>query len=123
MSKIFYNLYDKICHPLNLWWAHKDAARGKRYQPAAAFFEYDLEKNLVEMEQELKDETYQLGGYHSFRIEKPKRRLVNAAPFRDRVLHHALMNVIEPPMKYGTLSFSRTAVTFAVTAIGSGNID
>jgi len=96
MSKTYYNLYDKICHPLNLWWAYKAAARGKRYQPAAAFFEYDLEKNLIEMEQELKDETYQLGGYHSFRIEKPKRRLVNAAPFRDRVLHHALMNVIEP---------------------------
>lgn len=96
MSKIFYNLYDKICHPLNLWWAYKDAARGKRYQPVVASFEYNLEKNLIEIEQELKDETYQLGGYHSFRIEKPKRRLVNAAPFRDRVLHHALMNVIEP---------------------------
>jgi RNA-directed DNA polymerase len=96
MSKAFYNLYDKICHPLNLWWAYKAATRGKRYQPAAAFFEYDLEKNLVEMEQELKDETYQLGGYHSFRIDKPKKRLVNAAPFRDRVIHHALMNVIEP---------------------------
>lgn len=65
MSKTFYNLYDKICHPLNIWWAYKAAARGKRYQPAAAFFEYDLEKNLVEIEQELKDETYQLGGYHS----------------------------------------------------------
>jgi len=48
------------------------------------------------MEGELKNETYQLGGYHSFRIDKPKRRLVNAAPFRDRVVHHALMNVIEP---------------------------
>jgi retron-type reverse transcriptase len=96
MSKTFYNLYDKICHPLNLWRAYKDAARGKHYQPAAAFFEYDLEKNLIEIEQKLKDETYQPGGYHSFRIEKPKRRLVNAAPFRDRVVHHALMNVIEP---------------------------
>jgi|GEM_PF-2342593 len=50
MSKTYYNLYDKICHPLNLWWAYKAAARGKRYQPAAAFFEYDLEKNLIEME-------------------------------------------------------------------------
>ncbi|HEY9153366.1 MAG TPA: reverse transcriptase domain-containing protein [Anaerolineales bacterium] len=96
MSKIFYNLYDKICNPLNLWWAYKDAARGKRYTPAVASFEYDLEKNLIEIEQELKDETYQLGDYHSFRIDKPKRRLVNAAPFRDRVVHHALMNIVEP---------------------------
>jgi retron-type reverse transcriptase len=51
---------------------------------------------LIEIEQELQDGTYQPGDYHSFRIEKPKKRLVNAAPFRDRVVHHALMNVIEP---------------------------
>jgi hypothetical protein len=96
MSKIFYDLYDKICSPLNLWWAYKDAARGKRYTSAVASFEYDLEKNLVEIERELKDQAYQLGGYHNFRIDKPKRRLVNAAPFRDRVAHRALMNIIEP---------------------------
>ncbi|MDQ3007858.1 MAG: reverse transcriptase/maturase family protein, partial [Chloroflexota bacterium] len=59
-------------------------------------FEYDLEKNLIEIEHDLKNETYELGGYHSFEIDKPKRRLVNAAPFRDRVVQHALMNVIEP---------------------------
>ena len=96
MSKTFYNLYDKICHQLNLWWAYKDAARGKRYQPAAAFFEYDLEKNLIEIEKELNNETYQPGGYHNFHIQKPKRRLISAAPFRDRVVHHVLMNIIEP---------------------------
>lgn len=96
MGRTYYGLYDKIHNPLNLWWAYKGAARGKRYTPTAASFEYDLEKNLIEIEHGLKNETYEIGGYHSFRIEKPKRRLVNAAPFRDRVVHHALMNVIEP---------------------------
>jgi RNA-directed DNA polymerase len=96
MGKIYFDLYEQIYSPLNLWWAYKAAARGKRYTPAVAVFEYDLEKNLLEIEQELKDETYQPGGYHSFEIDKPKRRLVNAAPFRDRVAHHALMNVVEP---------------------------
>jgi len=96
MGKRYFRLYDKVCHPLNLWAAYKDAARGKRSKPAAASFEYDLEKNLIEIEGELKEETYQPGGYHSFEIQKPKRRLINAAPFRDRVVHHALMNVIEP---------------------------
>jgi len=96
MGKIYNNLYDKIYAPLNLWWAYKDAAKGKRYTPAVASFEYDLEKNLIEIEHDLKNETYELGGYHSFEINKPKRRLVNAAPFRDRVVHHALMNIIEP---------------------------
>jgi retron-type reverse transcriptase len=96
MVKNYSNLYDHIHHPLNIWWAYKAAARGKRYTPAVATFEYDLEKNLVEIEHDLKNETYELGGYHSFLIDKPKRRLVNAAPFRDRVVHHALMNIIEP---------------------------
>jgi hypothetical protein len=41
MGKTFYNLYDEICNPLNLWWAYKDAARGKRYTPAVASF-YEL---------------------------------------------------------------------------------
>lgn len=96
MGKTYYALYEKIYNPLNIWWAYKGAAKGKRYTPAVAAFEYDLEKNLIEIEEELRRETYQLGGYHSFEIDKPKRRLVNAAPFRDRVVHHALMNVIEP---------------------------
>ncbi len=96
MGKIFYNLYAQVCHPLNIWWAYKAAARGKRYPPAVASFEYNLEKNLIEIEHDLKNETYELGGYDSFLIDKPKRRLVNAAPFRDRVVHRALMNVIEP---------------------------
>jgi hypothetical protein len=38
MAKIFKNLYDQIHHPLNLWVTHMDAAGGKRYMPAMAFF-------------------------------------------------------------------------------------
>ncbi len=96
MGKHYFSLYNKIIHPSNIWGAYKNAARGKRYKPAAASFEYDLEKKLIELEQELTDETYQPGAYHNFHIQKPKRRLISAAPFRDRVVHHALMNVIEP---------------------------
>ena len=76
--------------------AYKQAAKGKRYKPPVASFEYNLEENLFDIENELKGETYQPSGYHSFVIPKPKRRLINAAPFRDRVVHHALMNIIEP---------------------------
>jgi len=96
MGKKYFQLYETICHPLNIWAAYRNAARGKRCQPAAAVFEYDLEKNLIELEEELKAETYLPGVYHNFLIHKPKRRLISAAPFRDRVVHHALMNVIEP---------------------------
>jgi hypothetical protein len=44
----------------------------------------------------LQAEQYRPGPYHSFYIHDPKRRLISAAPFRDRVVHHALINVIEP---------------------------
>ena len=96
MAKTYKNFYEKIHNPLNLWAAYKNAARGKRYKSAAATFEYDLERNLIEIEEELRSENYLLGGYKSFYIQKPKKRLINAAPFRDRVVHHALMNIIEP---------------------------
>ena len=101
MGKTYKNLYEQVIHPLNIWVAYKQAARGKRYKPAAAYFEYDLEKNLIELEQVLLTEAYQPGEYHNFHIHKPKRRLISAAPFRDRVVHHALMNVIEPLFERG----------------------
>ena len=96
MAKRYTDFYETIHHPLNIWAAYKNAARGKRYKSAAAYFEYDLEKNLLEIEEELKTEMYRPGGYKSFYVQKPKKRLINAAPFRDRVVHHALMNIIEP---------------------------
>ena len=80
----------------NLYAAYRLAARGKRGRPAAAAFEYRLEDNLVRLEDELAAETYRPGPYASFIIHEPKRRLISAAPFRDRVVHHALCQVIEP---------------------------
>jgi retron-type reverse transcriptase len=96
MGKRYLDLYQTISSPLNLWFAYRQAAKGKRYKPSAAHFEYELEKNLISLHEELKKESYQPGEYHNFYIHKPKRRLISAAPFRDRVVHHALMNVIEP---------------------------
>jgi RNA-directed DNA polymerase len=61
-----------------------------------ATFEFDLEHNLLRLEAELRDQAYHPGPYTNFVIHEPKRRLVSAAPFRDRVVHHALCQVIEP---------------------------
>ena len=81
----------------NLYRAYRKAAKGKRGRPAAAGFEYQLEDNLVHLQEELAAETYRPGQYASFTIHEPKRRLISAAPFRDRVVHHhALCRVIEP---------------------------
>ncbi|MEW5988576.1 MAG: reverse transcriptase/maturase family protein [Chloroflexota bacterium] len=51
---------------------------------------------LLAVQDELRNGSYQPGGYQHFTIHEPKRRLISAAPFRDRVVHHALCNVIEP---------------------------
>ncbi len=94
--KSYKHLYPAVCEWDNLDLAYRKARLGKRTHPPAAAFEYDLEANLVELRRELADKTYRPGRYHSFYIHEPKRRLISAAPFRDRVVHHALCNVIEP---------------------------
>jgi retron-type reverse transcriptase len=80
----------------NLYRAYQRAARGKRSRQAAARFEFKLEDNLIQLQDELADESYQPGPYTHFTIHEPKRRLISAAPFRDRVVHHALCQSIEP---------------------------
>jgi len=96
MARQFGNLYPHITTFSNLWNAWKRAAKGKRGQPNVAAFEYDLEHNLLALQQALETQTWTPGPYYSFYILDPKRRLISAAPFRDRVVHHALCNIIEP---------------------------
>lgn len=69
---------------------------GKRKWSSVAGFEFDLEANLLALHEELRDQTYRPGPYRHFTIVEPKVRRISAAPFRDRVLHHALMQVTWP---------------------------
>ncbi|MFQ5422235.1 MAG: reverse transcriptase domain-containing protein, partial [Anaerolineae bacterium] len=94
--KTYRNLYPQICEWDNIYEAYRQARKGKRSRPPAATFELHQESNLIDLQRELEDKTYRPGAYHSFYIHEPKRRLISAAPFRDRVVHHALCNVIEP---------------------------
>lgn len=89
-------LCEQLCSWNNLRAAHRCAARGKRGHPPAAAFEFLLADNLLALQAELQDQTYRPGAYRSFHIHEPKRRLISAAPFRDRVVHHALCNVTVP---------------------------
>ena len=79
-----------------LYLAYRKVARSKRGRAAAAAFEYRLEDNLIQLQDELAAQAYQPGPHAHFTIHEPKRRLISAAPFRDRVVHHALCNLIEP---------------------------
>jgi retron-type reverse transcriptase len=89
-------MYQQLCSWDNLLPAYRKAAKGKRGHANVAAFEYRLEDNLTMLAHELRSKSYQLGSYNSFYIHEPKRRLISAAPFRDRVVHHALCNLIEP---------------------------
>jgi len=91
--------YSQIHSLLNLWQAFMKASKGRRSKPAAARFEYNLEAELIQLRDELRDETYRPGKYDSFIVHEPKRRKISAAPFRDRVVHHALINVIGPALE------------------------
>lgn len=90
------NLHEQVIEWENLWLAYQKASRGKRGLAPAAEFEFDLADNLLELQRELSENYYQPGGYHSFYIHEPKKRLISAAPFRDRVVHHALCNITTP---------------------------
>ena len=94
--KRYKHLWPELVSFENLYLAFKKAARGKRSQPNVAAFEFGLELELAQLQEELEAQTYRPGAYDSFYIHDPKRRLVSAAPFRDRVVHHALGNAIEP---------------------------
>ncbi|MGQ0605319.1 MAG: reverse transcriptase domain-containing protein [Anaerolineales bacterium] len=96
LMKTYSRLYPTLCSFENLYTAYCAARRGKRCLPPAAAFAREQEQELLQLQSELRSLTYQPGPYHSFYIHDPKRRLISAAPFRDRVVHHALIRVIEP---------------------------
>jgi len=89
-------LWERLVSFENLLLAYKKAAKGRRGRPSVAGFEYNLENELPKLQAELREGRYQPGQYVSFYVHDPKKRLISAAPFRDRVVHHALVNVIEP---------------------------
>ena len=80
----------------NLYLAWCKARRGKCSREEVARFGVNLERELFALRQQLLDGSYEPGRYRLFTIYERKPRQIAAAPFRDRVVHHAVMNVIEP---------------------------
>lgn len=58
-------------------------------------FEYELGENLLKLKNELESENYRHGNYCHFTVCDSKKRHIKAAPFRDRIIHHAVCNIIE----------------------------
>ena len=80
----------------NLYRAYRRCRRRKRNTVNALRFEQNLEENLVALHEELSAGTYRPGRSVAFLLEKPKRREIFAADFRDRVVHHVLVGYLEP---------------------------
>ena len=101
MAKRHNNLFDGIADFGALHAAAKRAVLGKRKKPGACAFFANLEHELLSLARQLVEGTYRPGRYVTIEVHDPKKRLVSAAPFRDRVVHHALCAVIQPIFEVG----------------------
>ncbi len=90
------NLWHQIISFENLLQAARKAQKGKRFKSDVLEFNYHLETELLQLQVELAAKTYLPREYLTFKIVDPKPRFISAAPYRDRVVHHALCNVISP---------------------------
>lgn len=91
-NHLFYNISE-------FQWLKKSfyaASKSKQNRLAIMKLSVNLEKNLFAIQSELREGTYQFGPYRSFWVEEPKKRLIESARFRDRIVHHAIHSVLEP---------------------------
>jgi retron-type reverse transcriptase len=89
-------LFDRVASFENLLAAYERAAKGKRNRTAVAAFFRTREEEIGRLRRELIEGTWRPGGLRSFTIFDPKEREISVPPFRDRVVHHAVIGVLEP---------------------------
>ncbi len=101
LMKTYGNLYNRLCSYDNLHLALMKARKRKTLKDYVIEFESDLENNLLRLKHELESLSYAPSPLTTFIIRDPKTRRISASSFRDRVVHHALCNVIEPILSKG----------------------
>ncbi len=89
-------LSEELCSFQNLHKAFRRAFVASGRHQEACEFHFHLEKELFRLKEELEDNTYQPSPYRYFEISDPKKRTISVAPFRDRIVHHALVGILEP---------------------------
>lgn len=94
--KRYGNLFEKIVSFENLLAAAQKALKGKKHKNPAAAFYFNLENEIITLQKELRAKTYVPGPIRYFFIREPKLRKIGASEFRDRVVHHAACNYLEP---------------------------
>lgn len=89
-------LMDKICDPDNLRLAFHKARKGKQGKISVLKYSERIDQNLFDLRLQLLNGTFTPGTYNYFRIYDPKERLICAAAFEERIVHHAIMNICKP---------------------------
>lgn len=90
------NIFPKIYEFENLFCAYKAGIKSKRYRPDVMEFTDQLESNLIELQNELIWDTYEVGRYNIFYVYEPKKRLIMSLLFKDRVAQHAIYRQLNP---------------------------
>ncbi|MDP3989710.1 MAG: reverse transcriptase [archaeon] len=90
------NLWQEVCDYSNLLLAYKKARKHKTQRPYVLEFEENLTENLKLLQTELFLHSYRPRPLETFILRDPKTRKISRSDFRDRVVHHALCNIIEP---------------------------
>lgn len=98
------HLFESVANFAALLAAERRARRGKRNRPDVARFVFHLETNLLELESELRARTYAMRPYRTFLVREPKLRRICAADYRDRVVHHAVCDVLDPLFDGGLIA-------------------
>ncbi len=92
--KQYSNLFERIISPENLFAAWDEFKPGKIHKKDVQVFEWSLEENIFKLHRELKAKTYRHGRYADFYVTDPKQRHIHKATVRDRIVHHAVFNVL-----------------------------
>lgn len=96
MVKKHKNLIDKIIDIDNIYNAYQKTAKNKKLSYGYLEFKEYSELNLKLVREEIADRAYKIGDYRQFTIYEPKPRLISALDFKDRLVQHALCNIISP---------------------------
>lgn len=94
--KTYNKLYTKLCSKENILLAFNKAKKGKSKKDYVIDFQLNLEYNLNELRDELINKRYLPSPLKKFIIRDPKTRIIHSSIFRDRIIHHAIVNLLEP---------------------------
>ena len=90
------NLWPRMASFENIFNAYNAAAHGRRYKDSVLSYRQHLEENIINALNLLTWKQWGPSRFREFYIHDPKKRLISAPPFKDRVVHHALVRVIAP---------------------------